>query len=518
VLSWLVVLVNSIRRFCLRTFYLQDFMNIHAMKSNPPRPHVFYHETHGVFSSLNAEEMPVFPVPRMGHYLEPLEALRTLWADNRYIFLGLVPLSPRLDTPPFDVIRSYTVIQHNHGGWGLTLEAAKRWCCLESILIDVAKIALNSRELYFPLDAKYPLPPSKFGFGVTHISEKGAKLAIHKSRAAFLLLMAYISLLFMSVSQTEADCSAWLHKTLIGAGLSYDDVKAIIESEITDFSPSYPRAGVIIDQASGFNHYVRTFVRRKVPVWLYWGNRPSLHKLEVFSEYMPTQDELSVARWCERHRGPRQVVRQPVCQVISQPVWHRMSPEPALPVADSPPPDNLSDHTASRPPSPSCNLPPPNPGYGQLKGETWREYFDRRAKIREQIIANETSSERQKRVQVEKTRSNFAVPGKKGSPVYRWRRNKDGFWLRTPVTRNEVADRWQQFTNTQKRFDSILNQWDLCKELDTDTDVEDDNDQQTYDDYMGVDTGAPSLPLPSASSSLVTPPPVSSHIVASSPT
>jgi hypothetical protein len=249
------------------------------MASDPLRPHVFYHKTHGVFSSPNAEELPTFPIPSMKYYFEPLEALRTLWADNRYVFLALVPLSPRLDTPPFDVIRSYNVIQHPRGGWGLTLEAAKRWARLESILIDVAKITTNNRDLYLPLDSKYPLAPNKFGFGVTHVSEKGAKLALHKSRAAFLTLMAYITFLLMSVSETEAGCSKWLHKTLIGAGLSYDDIKAIIESEILDFSPSYPRAGVVVDHTCRFNHSVRLFIKRKVPVWFYWGDHNSRHDI-----------------------------------------------------------------------------------------------------------------------------------------------------------------------------------------------------------------------------------------------
>jgi hypothetical protein len=148
------------------------------------------------------------------------------------------------------------------------------------------------------------------------------------------------------------------------------------------------------------------------------------------------------------------------------------------------------------------------PGYGQVKGETWREYFDRRSKIREHVIANETASERQKRIEVEESRADFALPGKKGSPVYRWKRNKNGFWIRTPVTRNEVPDRWDEYTNTQKRFDSVLKQWDLCRELDRKADVEDDDDQEMYDAYMGHGPESPradSPPLPSGSSSPVMP-------------
>jgi len=487
--------------FLVFVYKFRQSQNINAMTTNTPRPHVFYDEIHGVYSSPNAEEMPTFPVPRLGHSFDPLATLRTLWADNRYVFLGAVPLSPRLDTPPFDAIRSYTVVQHTNGRWGLTKDAVKMWHQLENNLINIAKIVETHRkDLWVPMDSRYPLLPHKFGYGVTHISEKGAKLALHKSRAAYFTLMAWIFFIVMGVREYEGQCRAWLEETLLSGGLSHDDVGAICNSELIDFSPSYPRAGVIVDHTCRFNSSVRTFIRRGIPVWFYWGDRFSRHTIELFGQYMPKPEELVAGRWCEKYRGPRRVIRHP--GVPAAPAAPVTPVAPVEPVANSPPSDGLSDYTASRSPSPAHRLPLPNPGYGQIKGETWREYFDRRAKIRDNVIKNETPKEREKRIQVEEARANFAEPGKKGSPVYRWKRNKDGFWIRTLVTRNEVSDRWQEFTNTQKRFDSILNQWDLCKGLDPDVDVEDDDDEEMYNEYMGVNPEpSDTVSLPPATSS-----------------
>lgn len=473
--------------------------------NQPDRPHIFSHPTYGVFSSPNAESMPTFPIPRLPEVFDPLIPLRTLWADNRYVFLALMPLSPRLNTPPFDVIRSYTVIRHDHGGWGLTLDSSKRWCRLENNLINVAKICLANRNLILPLESQYPLPPNKFGYAATHRSEKGAKLALHKSRAAFLALMAWISYLIIGSGEYAVDRSVWLQNTLIKGGLSYDDVKAITESEIAEFSASYPRAGVIVDYTCRFEHTVRCFIRCHVPVWFFWGDCSHRYKIQLFGQYMPKPEELAGARWREEHRGPRQ--RQPhltrTSAAPAAPAAPAPGPPPAAPAPAPPPSDGLSDYTASRSPSPSHNHPLPTPGYGQVKGETWREYFDRRTKIRDHVIANETESEREQRIQVEEARADFAQPGKKGSPVYRWKRNRNGFWIRTPVTRNQVSNTWQEYTNTQKRFDSILKQWDLCKELDSKADVEDEDDQDIYDVFMGDGPKSPradSIPLPSVDS------------------
>jgi hypothetical protein len=255
---------------------------------------------------------------------------------------------------------------------------------------------------------------------------------------------------------------------------------------------------VIVDHTCQFDHFVRTFIMCNIPVWFYWGDHAARYTIPSFDRYMPQQEEFARARWSEKHRGPR--------RLVSKPEQTHFSFQPLALPADPSPSDNLSDFTASRSPSPSCNLPPPAPGYGQIQGETWREYFARRVKIREYILANETPDEREKRIQVEEARADFVAPGRKGSPVYRWRRNKDGFWLRTLVTRNEVQARWQEFKNSQKKFDSNLKQWDLCKELDPEGDVEvDDDDDQFYNEYMGIDPQTPQMalhPLPVALPSL----------------
>ena len=41
-----------------------------------------------------------------------------------------------------------------------------------------------------------------------------------------------------------------------------------------------------------------------------------------------------------------------------------------------------------------------------------------------------------------------------------------GFLLCTRVPRGEVNNFWDEFTDSQKRFNSFENEWDLCEEFD----------------------------------------------------
>ena len=60
----------------------------------------------------------------------------------------------------------------------------------------------------------------------------------------------------------------------------------------------------------------------------------------------------------------------------------------------------------------------------------------------------------------------FKRPGAKGPKVYEWEEARPGVWLRRYVSRAEVRDRWLLYADSQKRYDSFFNEWDLCEAFD----------------------------------------------------
>ncbi|KAK0472122.1 hypothetical protein EDD18DRAFT_1045731, partial [Armillaria luteobubalina] len=73
----------------------------------------------------------------------------------------------------------------------------------------------------------------------------------------------------------------------------------------------------------------------------------------------------------------------------------------------------------------------------------------------------------QARLQREKHALKQTAPGSKGAAVFRWDRDeKKGYLLRKHVFRGQVEDAWMEFRDTQRRYDSFRNEWDLNWEFD----------------------------------------------------
>ena len=109
---------------------------------------------------------------------------------------------PASNTPAISTCGISILHRYQTRPWGLGIDAGlnpetvQKKSRLENNLINVAKICLANRDLH-PTIA-IPVSPSPQQIRIRpppHRSEKGAKLALHKSRAAFLALMAWISFL-----------------------------------------------------------------------------------------------------------------------------------------------------------------------------------------------------------------------------------------------------------------------------------------------------------------------------------
>ncbi len=94
----------------------------------------------------------------------------------------------------------------------------------------------------------------------------------------------------------------------------------------------------------------------------------------------------------------------------------------------------------------------------------------------------------------------MACPGKKGPTMFMWTDDdKTGFLSCTKVPRGEVQNFWEDFTNSQRRFNSFENEWDLCVEFDpaAHTDEAIEQDMEYFGEVPGpIDIPSRPQPLP----------------------
>ncbi|KAJ7738839.1 hypothetical protein DFH07DRAFT_965938 [Mycena maculata] len=153
-------------------------------------------------------------------------------------------------------------------------------------------------------------------------------------------------------------------------------------------------------------------------------------------------------------------------------------------------------------PAPVKPFPPVEKNSGQRPEETMVSFLARRKSMRERAMANEDSKQKLRREQLEKNASTGAVPGKRGARVYVWEL-RDGYYIRTAGGRDKYEDIWEDYSESQRMYDSNANEWDVCEAFGTNQDEEDlrpytviDYDTEFDDEplMMGPDTMRSDMP------------------------
>lgn len=399
------------------------------------------------------------------------------WADPRFPVIGWVPVAPRFDRPLHVLQRhgdSYP-IEKTNSGWVIADSMVKRLQLLENNLSYLAATLAAQTDVLIPLEFEDFPRPSAYGYSRPHRTRKGARISAMRSRDAFFPLVAWCSFIMSSLHHRLENMSItkweyFLHK----AHLPPNSIQEISQSELVDFSPNYPRAGIFVDHSNvRYEFLARHMARRGIPVCFCWGSSlPS--PPPVLRLYHPTRAEVAVAFEDERKRlayVPTEVDRPQTVQPIH---WHTFHDE------------------GSVMPAPSQARPrgwnEPDPLNGQLPGETWQEYFDRMDRIREKAIAKESQRGRQQRLDREKANSKRRVLGNKAPPVFMWEEDETtGQLMRKRVDRSQVDDLWHT-PDSHWRYNSIANEYDICSAFDPDANEKySDEDDYDEDDYFGAD-------------------------------
>ena len=156
---------------------------------------------------------------------------------------------------------------------------------------------------------------------------------------------------------------------LAHAGVPVVGISEVADSELACFSNDYPRAGYIVHHRIISKHMFSNIVQtHSIPVWIEWG--PSLQRNDydgLFTSLFPTQIAID--------KGKGRALES---------AW-----------------DNWGDMELQNNNEIGDQLLPPPPRkkkHGKYEGETWDEFFTRRAIRQKQWIAAESLKQRQSRM------------------------------------------------------------------------------------------------------------------------
>jgi hypothetical protein len=318
------------------------------------------------------------------------------------------------------------------GLWHLPTDTAKSWKLFEHLIRFIGE----KLQLYFttenpniPVIWEAPAKPSLYGYFTSQATREAATVAINDSIDGFIVYTAYISFL---IALCQCTASFWdgtsIDKIFVNAGIKthLEWISGLLQSGIGDFTTTRRRVGslVNVDQCQWLN-LVPYMIQCNVPIWLCWGPQPHPHRNLRLS-------------W----------------------IWHFY---PQHPPTSSPPLPVLAE------------FPPVKPGCNQLPGETWKAFFERRARKNAEKEKKENANERQTRLNRAKANKTHQEPGHKGPRVFYWE-EIDGFRIRTLWTRNETVSNFDSYKDSQRIYDAFTNAWDCCSEFEFSPRDEDEMD------------------------------------------
>jgi hypothetical protein len=94
----------------------------------------------------------------------------------------------------------------------------------------------------------------------------------------------------------------------------------------------------------------------------------------------------------------------------------------------------------------------------------------------------------------ERKNVSFPTPMQKGTQVFHWEEQGDGVRFRKRIPFRDVYEFWGEYANTQKQYDSITDEWDMCTKFDPGVvgpDVLDEDDEFANQLYEPIDATVP---------------------------
>ncbi|KAK7046279.1 hypothetical protein R3P38DRAFT_2507877 [Favolaschia claudopus] len=362
--------------------------------------------------------------------------------------------------------------------------------------------------------------PKRFGYAQTYRNRESAKIVAERTRNSFLPLMATITMMFL-VFEGQGWAN-WRDRVLETSGLHSAWFAEVESSAVGDLR--LPRVGGIFDfsDPDDMSNFARDSGRHKlewlvnlicsfnppIPLYFYWGKitgepeyrMPSylrdksfypdlteIHHLKslpgevAFSSWSCSRgQDSSVGTWQPDHKTHPS--RLPSHRPVSDSTARSASTAAAIP--ENPVPRT---EVPAHSPAETQSYPQPERNSGQLHGEDIHRFLARQKAHNAQLEAKESPKLRKERLQREAHAAKGSPPGKKGARVFVWEA-EDNYLVRRAINRVDAADRWDEFTDNQRFYNSFRNEWDLCVALAL------NEEPEGYDSDEDPGSEAPHLP------------------------
>lgn len=382
------------------------------------------------------------------------------YESNGFPYLCAVPAAPDYSGAilgQLNLMADHLPIIKTASGFRLDPNLATSWIRLESLLSGLAMILLESAQPSLPSEYRFPPYPHALGYQNTFDSSLEAAHAIQRSRDAFQPLIAHVSwaailhrgILYSSVCKAQCRGNEILAKVDLDEGWSdllinkhkvhpafVNELKA---SALCNFS--IERAGVVVRNPKRwvFNNRIQSLIISSVPVWLIWGESPNHLPEETWTPelahiFVPSAKELQSA--LRRTAKDTQAIENPMYGVER--------------IAET----KINRHVSE-------NL------KGTKNGELdVHEWINRRKAMIKEAISSADEDKRAEWQQRQIGSERNQCPTKDGPVVYEWKRDQNHFPVRIRVGSSKVAQTWTLFGDRQRWFNCVLNEWELCSELD----------------------------------------------------
>jgi len=415
--------------------------------------HAFLHNGE-VFYSPNSSRriiIPDRPGPSSRYRFHKKDALWECfhdpqWWTEAYCF---VPLRPSFEGDTFGSLReilSSVIGPDSDGRFYLHEDKAVQWIQLQDWLFYISALLEKTIGTYPSLK---PIPPSFLGFQKRFKSLRSARIQATISRDWFAIWMGLLSFKIAAVSDwfgmlAERDIpKIWLND--------------FGRSTVCNFSENCPRAGIILDWLNTDKNHkkppVEWFTYHHVPVWYPW-TRDHINACSKpqFAYLRPPVEVIQIATTLSPIPPP------------SQSRQHLSSQQPATGNTNQPTTSNTTAPIAMNASAHMSQKEFNAARKAYVKTKPWALFFEVRAKQNEIRLDNETPEERQRRLNRERN------PPRVSAEVYEWDWSEEDplVLVRTRIPNKSREDTLDGYENSQCRYDSFKNVWDVCQWFDLD--------------------------------------------------
>lgn len=438
----------------------------------------------GLYAAPYSKAMPHYPqlgLSDSDNSLSPWYAFYPKDVERRDYWLALVPRRFIFEglLEPLATLKLEQIPKGQAGCGEWRLANASQWAELEANLLYLEhNMKPGTTGFLWPIDTVMYPPPSDYGLQKSFRMQAHAKKHCRKLQALFLILMAKLTFEAFMTCRGEP---TWEKRLLILQQKGHirheiaDLIRAspIMYNSYGDHSP-IERVGMRINVEGMAPAFLTELMEMQatysMPVWIHYGDLESSVDIDIDSPalqpWLPTDEELTTCK-----ANPCDAVN--FVSVLLPPIT---SKTPGFPLRSNSNQQHLTSATASR----------HNISTRQLPGQDWQSFFvkEERYKI-EEYLPSETEQQRKVRLHREKLyledRPDRIPTVHSSCKVFKWE-TLAGVQTRHFIPNVRVKDLWEIFPKSQRQYNAIRDEWDLCEWFDDEPYDPDDRDMDFLHD------------------------------------